>query len=881
MELKDYIRVIRRRWPWLLAMFCVIVGGYWMAAATTRPRIYHATCQLVINPTRVPTLFQGIETYFPASIKMGFETRVAGLRGRQVQKRAAERLAEMRAAPDGARFFEPCFRQAQAQRALLEEEVLAALREAHPGVADPALRQREDFPALVEERLRQAALEGVVAELGASYTVETLPKTELVELRVVSDAPLKTVAIANTLVEAAIEFNVQLDRELLAKAREKGAAQMRKNNDDIHALVQQIKRFREDHQIGEPSQTLAARKAELCSQREELLSRRGWMDKLEQSASQREEERKRLEALRRSRGADDPEVTVGEARLILIDRQHAEALQRVRVGSPAAPSPAPSDGERLLTHLLKRREGLEETALALRSQLAETDKKRQGLVRRQEMEMGQFLELTLSRDPLVSRMAAQREAEEKRLEALRARYTEAHPEVQATERSLADLRRQHEEALGKFRKNASREHTFQLAMADLDRVFLEEELKRRDAELRKVAQEALGAQESRLHSEQGVFLLEKAFVEDEIRRKDAAIAEMDAQIRRVEGFRFDEEMLLGQQRQLEADNTVFSTFLAKSSLVGGPDAPGQIRPVERFEDPLTARDARLDPQAFYPMLWFMGVIGVLGGLGIVFLVEYMDTTLKTEHDVRRYMNLPVLGIVPHQPKGKGVLLPALASKDVVSEVFQAAATLLRSAARDLGLKTFAVTSTVPDEGKTTTSINLAVALARKGLSVILVDADLRKPRLHALLGVDNGRGLATFLSGGGDAPQDVLQETAVANLRVIPSGPVPGDPLNLLEGVRMKALLEELKGQADFVLCDTPPISSVGDTLTLAALCDATVFVVGAGLADQRRVAWAKHLLSHIEARVLGCILNNASLEAHGYYYYDSSRNAQKSFREW
>ncbi len=280
---------------------------------------------------------------------------------------------------------------------------------------------------------------------------------------------------------------------------------------------------------------------------------------------------------------------------------------------------------------------------------------------------------------------------------------------------------------------------------------------------------------------------------------------------------------------------------------------------------------------------FVILIALVTSVFVVYLLEYLDTRIKSEHDVRRHVNLPVLAKIPRQPEGEEVLLGELDLRGKFAEVFNTVATLVHSTARDLGLKTFVITSTKEEEGKTTIAIDLGIALARKGLKVIIVDSDLRRPQMHDLLGLDNSVGLSSILEGRlkakevlddiTGAPQrtaidDFLRPTTEKNLRVLTSGPMPPDPVGVIESVQMKALVEELKGMADYVIFDTPPIYHVGDALTLAPLSDANLLVIGAGLVDHHEVAWAKHLLSNVESNILGVILNFEAEESRTYNYY-------------
>ena len=271
--------------------------------------------------------------------------------------------------------------------------------------------------------------------------------------------------------------------------------------------------------------------------------------------------------------------------------------------------------------------------------------------------------------------------------------------------------------------------------------------------------------------------------------------------------------------------------------------------------------------------------------------------MKSEHDIRRYLNLPLLGIIPKETGPSRVLTDAPPQSEI-SEKFNTAATLIMSASRELNLRSLMVCSAIAREGKTTVSVNLAVALARKGAKVVLIDGDLRLSQVHNLLGVSNHVGLSNVLDGkvstermieGVMSDEDfhgrqtsalsVVQRSHVPNLDVIASGPATTDPVQLLESGRLSKVIAELKQQYDFVIFDTPPINKVGDALTISSCVDGSVFVVGSGQAEQQDVAWAKHLLSNVQANVLGVFLNKFSKQRGGeyYYYYSDSKRRRRS----
>ncbi len=287
------------------------------------------------------------------------------------------------------------------------------------------------------------------------------------------------------------------------------------------------------------------------------------------------------------------------------------------------------------------------------------------------------------------------------------------------------------------------------------------------------------------------------------------------------------------------------------------------------------------------------LMAMIFALGVVYVLEYIDTRIKTEHDVRRFLGLPLLGKIP-QNRNHLILDPSL--RGDIAEKFNTAATLIRSTARELGMKSLIVTSAVPKEGKTTVAINVAVALARKGARVVLVDADLRMPRIHEVLNIPNRIGLSTVLQsqldprriidgvlsesehgGSSIGAAEVLVPTSIENLFVMTSGPLGETPDQLLESDRLQRLVKELTASADFVIFDTPPVNNVGDALTVASSVDGCIFVVGSGLCEQHDVAWAKHLLANVQANLLGVFLNRYWRRgASGYYYYQRSGSQER-----
>jgi len=296
------------------------------------------------------------------------------------------------------------------------------------------------------------------------------------------------------------------------------------------------------------------------------------------------------------------------------------------------------------------------------------------------------------------------------------------------------------------------------------------------------------------------------------------------------------------------------------------------------------------------------VLGLGFGLAVAFFLEYLDRTLKTPDDVERILGLPLLAVIPDVSSGsdgygyarayygrgsgakhsgpprrvyaEGVasplpegskieLLPQLMPRLAVSEAYRSLRTaLLLSTAS--GLKSIVVSSAIPGEGKTTISANLAVVLAQLGKQVLLVDADLRKPRLHEVFGVPNRVGLVSYLTGS--AQEDaVILPTQVPNLSFTPSGPVPPNASELLSSERMLDFVANAYQRFDYVVLDSPPALPVTDATVLGSMADGLVLCVGSGMVLREDARACRQRLQLSEIRVLGVALNFFR-ERHGRY---------------
>lgn len=213
--------------------------------------------------------------------------------------------------------------------------------------------------------------------------------------------------------------------------------------------------------------------------------------------------------------------------------------------------------------------------------------------------------------------------------------------------------------------------------------------------------------------------------------------------------------------------------------------------------------------------------------------------------------------------------PLIALRDPQSPAAEAYRTLrtnIQFSSLDKPLHTLLVTSTAPDEGKSTTLANLAVTMAQAEQRVILVDCDLRRPTLHTLFNLPNQVGLTSVILREETAPLPLL-ETSVPGLSLLASGPLPPRPADLLGSRRMEALIARLRDEADMVLFDTPPVIAVTDAAVLATRLDGVLLVLQAGKTRRDRAREARRLLEKVKANIVGVILNNARQEA-GYGYY-------------
>jgi capsular exopolysaccharide synthesis family protein len=328
--------------------------------------------------------------------------------------------------------------------------------------------------------------------------------------------------------------------------------------------------------------------------------------------------------------------------------------------------------------------------------------------------------------------------------------------------------------------------------------------------------------------------------------------------------------------------------------------PGGDKPAVKVE---VIAGPRLQPEPVAPRplrnYGLAAILGLLAGLGVAVLRELLDTTVKTAETLRGVVEAPVLGAVPYDPaarKAPLILRHAAGTGhggapgygdgpgSARAEAFRHLRTNLRFIGVDRPVETIVLTSAVPNEGKSSTSANLAIVLAEAGRRVLLVDADLRRPRLAAYLGLEGAVGLTNVLVGQADV-DDVTQPWGPAGLDVLASGFVPPNPSELLGSAHMGDLLRELAEKYDTVLIDAPPLLPVTDAAVLAGRADGALLIVRRGKTSQSQVRTAAQALDAVDARLLGTVLNMVPTKGRsGYYYYHygyGQRSASGTRRAW
>ena len=359
------------------------------------------------------------------------------------------------------------------------------------------------------------------------------------------------------------------------------------------------------------------------------------------------------------------------------------------------------------------------------------------------------------------------------------------------------------------------------------------------------------------------------FIATQISAAQVQIQDTQAEIDRLAALpartNAEDQQLLALRAQITTLRGAYAALLA---------LPGSGANAVTVVDPATPPLQPSSPRVLLNTL-LAALVGLLLALGIAFTMEYLDDTVKSSEDVEDATGLATLGTVLKMKGEKGRsevyrLATLLYPRGPAAEAYRTLRTNLEFASVDEPVRTLLVTSSIPSEGKTTTSGNLAVAFAQAGRRVILLDADLRKPGIHRLFDLPNVSGLTSLLRTDDVAIDDVAQATEEDRLRVVTTGPLPPNPAELLGSRRMQAILERLVAAADLVIVDSPPLQAVADAAILASVTDGTLLVIDAGRTRRAAAGRGREALAKAGARVLGAALTRLSQRGRGdYVYYD------------
>ena len=316
-------------------------------------------------------------------------------------------------------------------------------------------------------------------------------------------------------------------------------------------------------------------------------------------------------------------------------------------------------------------------------------------------------------------------------------------------------------------------------------------------------------------------------------------------------------------REAESNRAVYSQLLTreKELRVIANSRTNNVRVVDRAEVP---------PSPFAPNHrrdWVYALaLGLALGLAIAFGIDYLDDTVKTPDDITRRLKLKFLGLVPIVPGDRHPLISGPVPHDF-GEAYRSIRTSLAAQIPGTGARVVAVASSQPLEGKTTTAVNIAMALAVGGARVLLIDADMRRPSVHKALRMNNDRGLSQLLAGQARM-REVVQRTHDPNLLTITAGRTPANPSELLASDRMRALLSGLEtGPFDWIIIDTPPVLAVTDAVILAPLVGGVAFVIGAEMTRWSLAERAVETLLGANPRTVVAILNKVNFGRNKYYY--------------
>jgi len=348
-------------------------------------------------------------------------------------------------------------------------------------------------------------------------------------------------------------------------------------------------------------------------------------------------------------------------------------------------------------------------------------------------------------------------------------------------------------------------------------------------------------------------------------KEKAIIAAME--VKKKEALDLNQKQIKYDVLKREADTTrsLFESLLKRTkeaTLTEGLNVTNIV-----VVDPARVPETPVKPKKAQNILLAL-ITGLTLGIGLAFFLEYLDNTIKTPDEVERYLKIPLLGVVGSFPTDstdskKKEMITHIEPKSTIAEAFRTIRTNLLFSSPDIEKKVLLITSVLPLEGKTLLASNLAITFAKMGKNVLLIDADLRGPRIHTVFDLEKSKGLSALLTGG----ESAIKNTDIPSLTVITSGALPPNPAELLNSKKMKELIERVRAQYDLIVIDSPPILSVTDPVILATFADGVVVTIRASSTPRPAIKKGIQQLSEVGGKVLGCVLNDVNFEKESYYY--------------
>jgi capsular exopolysaccharide synthesis family protein len=320
------------------------------------------------------------------------------------------------------------------------------------------------------------------------------------------------------------------------------------------------------------------------------------------------------------------------------------------------------------------------------------------------------------------------------------------------------------------------------------------------------------------------------------------------------------------ERDVESSKQIYQSLMqrAKETGISGELKTSNIRIVDEAD----VSKAPVSPRRTLNLL--LGLLaGTVCGIGVAFFFEYMDNRIKTPEELESHLGLATMGLIPKLAATHASGDPLIINNGVpanFSEAFRGLRTNVLFSSAEVGGRVLVVTSTGPGEGKTLVTCNLAIGMAMAGQRVLLIDADMRRPRAHQALRMDRDPGLSNFLVGAARATE-VVKETSVRNFHVMPAGTPPPNPAELLGSKRFADFLTALQARFDLVIIDTPPVMAVTDAAVIGYRASGVLFVIAADATSRHAAQTALDQLEHAHVRFVGAVLNRVDLEGNAYYY--------------